>query len=81
MPRIALGKIRDDRAPIEYRLKLEAALNDELLLYQQLYSQAYGQAIEPKDLLEPIIRRFLANDRAFRKFKKDRAAKHADSQE
>lgn len=70
MPRIAIPKLRDDRPPVEYRVRLDPALNDELLQYQRLYVQTYGQEIEPKDLIEPIVRRFLGNDRAFRQFRK-----------
>ncbi len=70
MPTIALPKLRDDRPPVEYRVRLDPGLNEDLLLYRRLYVQTYGQEIEPKDLLEPIVRRFLATDRSFRKFKK-----------
>lgn len=73
MSRIAIPKVRDDRPPVEYRVKLDPRLNDELLLYRRLYVQAYGQEIDAKDLLEPIVRRFLASDRLFRKFKKENA--------
>jgi len=71
MPRIAIPKVRDDRTPVEYRIKLDPKVNDDLLLYQKLYERTYGQRIEPKDLLEPIAQRFLANDRGFRRFKKE----------
>ena len=70
MSRLAIPKVRDDRPAIEYRVKIDPSLNDELLLYRTLYVQSYGQEIEAKDLLEPIVRRFLASDRLFRKFKK-----------
>jgi len=70
MSRLAIPKVRDDRPAIEYRVKIDPSLNDELLLYRRLYVQTYGQEIETKDLLEPIVRRFLASDRLFRKFKK-----------
>ena len=71
MPRIAIPKVRDDRNPVEYRIKLDPKTNDDLLLYQKLYERTYGQRIEPKDLLEPIVQRFLANDRSFKRFKKE----------
>ncbi len=58
MDKIALPKLRDDRPPVEYRVRLDPALNDELLFYRRHYMQTYGQEIEPKDLLEPIVRRF-----------------------
>ena len=70
MSRIAIPKVRDDRPAVEYRVRLDPNLNDQLLLYRQLYVQTYGQQIEAKDLLEPILRRFLAADRAFRQFRK-----------
>jgi hypothetical protein len=74
MATIALPKLRDDRPTVEYRVRLDPGLKDELLLYRRLYVQTYGQEIEPKDLLEPIVRRFLATDRSFRKFKKQHPA-------
>lgn len=71
MARLAIPKVRDDRAPVEYRLRLDPALNDDLELYRKLYAQTYGQEVEARDLLEPILRRFLANDRGFRQFKRE----------
>lgn len=71
MTRIAIPKVRDDRSPTEYRIKLDPSIHDDLMLYHQLYEKTYGQQIDPKDLLEPIISRFLANDRGFRRFKKE----------
>ena len=75
MAQIAIPKVRDDRPAVEYRVRLDPSLNDELLLYRQLYVRTYGQEIDPKDLLEPIVRRFLAADRSFRKFKKQLVGK------
>lgn len=71
MSRLAIPKVRDDRAHVEYRLRIDPALNDELELYRQLYVQTYGQEVEIKDLLEPMLRRFLAGDRGFRQFKRN----------
>ena len=70
MARISIPRVRDDRDSTEYRLRLDPQLNDDLLAYRQFYIRTYGQEIEPKDLLEPIIRRFFANDRGFRQFKR-----------
>lgn len=77
MSHIAIPKVRDDRPAVEYRVKLDPSLNDELQLYRQLYVRTYGQEIEAKDLLEPIVRRFLAADRTFRKFKRQQGTKSA----
>ena len=70
MPRIAIPKVRDDRKPVEYRVRLNPQLNDQLQLYGKLYAETYSQQIEAKDLLEPIIRRFLESDRGFKTFKR-----------
>ena len=70
MARISIPKVRDDRVSTEYRVRLDPQLNDDLLAYRQFYVRTYGQEIEPKDLLEPIIRRFFASDRGFRQFKR-----------
>jgi len=80
MARLAIPKVRDDRAPVEYRLRLDPALNDDLELYRKLYTQTYGQEVEAKDLLEPILRRFLANDRGFRQFKRGAVRLHTAPQ-
>lgn len=77
MSKIAIPKVRDDRPPAEYRVKLDPGLNDELLQYRQLYVQTYGQEIDAKDLLEPMLRKFLASDRMLRKFKKQTSKTNA----
>jgi hypothetical protein len=74
MPRIAIPKVRDDRPAVEYRVRLDPKLNDELVLYGRLYQETYCQPIDPKDLLEPIVRRFLATDRDFRGFRRAQAS-------
>ncbi len=70
MPRIAIPQIRDDRKPVEYRIRLDPEVDDQLQLYRKLYTQTYNQQIEAKELLAPIICRFLENDRSFAVFKR-----------
>ena len=70
MPRIAIPKVRDDRKPVEYRIRLDPEVDDQLQLYRKFYTQTYNQQIEAKDLLTPIICRFLDNDRGFAAFKR-----------
>ena len=70
MARIAIPKIRDDRKPVEYRVRLDPQMDDQLQLYRKLYIQTYGQQIEAKDLLAPVISRFLETDRGFKDFKR-----------
>ena len=70
MPRIAIPKVRDDRKPTEYRIRLDPEVDSQLQLYRELYTQTYGQQIEAKDLLAPIICRFLETDRGFAAFKR-----------
>lgn len=79
MPRIAIPKVRDDRKPVEYRIKLAPEVDDQLQLYCRLYTQTYGQQVEARDLLEPIVRRFLENDRGFKRFKRQQAQSQAPS--
>lgn len=79
MARLAIPRVRDDRDPVDYRLRIEPQLNDELMLYRQLYIRTYGQEVETKDLLDPIIRRFLATDREFRRFKRQSRSERANT--
>ncbi len=80
MSRIAIPKVRDDRPAVEHRVRLDPSVNEQLLLYRELYVQTYRQQIETKDLLEPIVRRFLATDRAFQKFRRQNESRSTSTE-
>lgn len=56
--------------PRELRFRLDAETYQELELYGQLYAQEYGEAIDTAALAAEILRQFLADDRAFKTWKR-----------
>lgn len=66
MPKLKLGPIADDR-PVKLTVELPAAVHRDLAAYASVLGRETGQAIEPAKLVGPMLARFMAGDRAFRK--------------
>jgi len=74
MPKLKLGPIADDK-PVKLTVELPAAVHRDLAAYAEVLSRETSQAIEPAKLVAPMLVRFMAGDRAFRK-----ARSHSESQ-
>jgi hypothetical protein len=62
-----LGAIADDR-PVKLTVELSAAVHRDLIAYGHALARETGQnAIEPAQLVGPMLTRFMATDRAFAK--------------
>ena len=48
-------------------IKLPARIHRGLVAYAELLNREDGQSTEPKSLVAPMLRRFMATDRAFAK--------------
>ncbi len=67
MTKLKLGAIEDDK-PVKLSIELPAALHRELVAYgEALGRQSDQPAVEPARLIGPMIARFMATDRAFKK--------------
>jgi hypothetical protein len=66
MPKLKLGPIADDK-PVKLTVELPAAVHRDLAAYAEVLSRETSQAIEPAKLVAPMLARFMAGDRAFRK--------------
>jgi hypothetical protein len=66
MPKLKLGPIADDK-PVKLTVELPAAVHRDLAAYAEMLSRETSQAIEPAKLVAPMLTRFMAGDRAFRK--------------
>jgi hypothetical protein len=71
MARLKIGAIADD-TPIKVTVVLPAAVHRDLVSYAQATSDESGQAIEPTQLVGPMLRKFMATDRAFAKWRRSR---------
>lgn len=71
MAKLKLGAVLDDK-PVKLNLEVSAAVYRDLVRYAEVLSQETGQkAIDPARLIEPMLVRFMATDRAFKRLKND----------
>ena len=66
MGKLKIGAIEDDK-PVTITIKLPPAVHRDLITYAEVLKRERGQAIEPSSLIAPMLARFMATDRAFRK--------------
>ena len=66
MARLKLGPIADEK-PVRLTSELPASVHRDLVAYADLLSRETGQAVEPAQLVAPMLARFMAMDRGFAK--------------
>lgn len=72
MAKLKLGAIEDDK-PIKLTLELPASVHRDLVAYAEILTQQTGQPVqEPAKLIAPMLARFMAADRSFRKARRAR---------
>jgi hypothetical protein len=68
MTKLKLGTIPDDK-PVKLTIQLAAPVHRDLVAYAQALGRETGAGpIEPAKLVGPMLARFMAMDRGFRKF-------------
>lgn len=66
MIKLKIGAIQDDK-PVTMTIKLPAALHRDLMAYAEVLKRDGGHAIDPNSLIIPMLTRFMATDRAFKR--------------
>lgn len=67
MTKLKLGAIADDKS-VKLTVELPVALHRDLLAYAEALARETGQPIsDPSRLVAPMLMRFMATDRGFRK--------------
>jgi hypothetical protein len=66
MSKLKIGPIENDR-PVTKTIKLPAAVYRDLIAYAEVLKREGGQTIDPDSLIAPMLARFMATDRAFRR--------------
>lgn len=67
MAKLKLGAIPDDK-PVKLSVELPAAVHRDLLAYAEAIGGETGRVIaDPSRIVAPMLARFMATDRAFRK--------------
>jgi hypothetical protein len=70
MAKLKLSAIEDDK-PVRVTIDLHAALHRDLVAYAQALSSETAQnAVDPAKLIAPMLKKFIATDRAFAKFRR-----------
>jgi hypothetical protein len=70
MAKLKLGIVLDDR-PVKLALEISAATHRDLIRYGQVLAEETCQKpVEVVKLIEPMLVRFMATDRAFARLKK-----------
>ncbi|MFN3263171.1 MAG: DUF2274 domain-containing protein [Pikeienuella sp.] len=76
MTRLKLGAIPDDK-PVKLAVELPAGVHRDLAAYAEALSRETGQHLDPARLVAPMLARFMATDRGFKKAQRAAPAKSA----
>jgi hypothetical protein len=66
MPKLKIEKLEDEK-PVTLSIKLPAGTHRDLVAYAELLKTEGEVSAEPKSLIAPMLKRFMATDRAFAK--------------
>lgn len=69
MSKLKIGTVEDDK-PVTMTIKLPATVHRDLTAYAEVLRREGGQAIDPNSLIAPMLARFMATDRVFKKARK-----------
>jgi len=73
MNKLKLGAIDEDK-PIKITIELPADIDRDLKAYAELLKRESGQSVsDARKLIAPMLKRFMATDRAFTKFRRQSA--------
>jgi hypothetical protein len=66
MPKLKIDNVEDEK-PVTLSIKLPAGVHRDLVAYAELLKREGGPSTEPKSLIAPMLKRFMATDREFSK--------------
>ena len=69
MSKLKIGAIEDDK-PVTVTIKLPAAVHRDLRAYAEVLKREGGHTIDLNSLIPPMLARFMATDRAFRRLRR-----------
>jgi len=68
-PTLRIGKL-PDLTPVKLTVSLDREVHQMLEDYARIYSESYGEAVKPSELIPSMIARFLASDNGFKRARK-----------
>jgi hypothetical protein len=73
MSKLKIESVLDEK-PVKVTVELPAGVERDLRVYAELMKRASGQSLnDPARLIAPMLKQFMATDRAFRKFRRQLA--------
>lgn len=69
MTKLKIGAVEDDK-PVTMTIKLPTAVHRDLLAYAEVLKHESGRPTDPNSLVAPMLKRFMATDRAFRRLQR-----------
>jgi hypothetical protein len=69
MTKLKIGSIEEDK-PVTLRVRLPAAVHRDLIAYSEVLQSSSGQQIDAAALIAPMLARFMATDRAFKRVRR-----------
>lgn len=77
MAKLKIGALPNDK-PIKLAIELPAPVYRDLLAYAEILARDSGHSInDPGKLVAPMLARFMATDRAFKKLRRESAQDNA----
>jgi hypothetical protein len=64
MEKLKLSDVQDDK-PVKLTVELPAAVHRDLMDYAEVLGRGSGKAVQPANLVAPMLARFMSTDRAF----------------
>jgi hypothetical protein len=75
MLKLKIESISEDK-PIKVSIELPADIHRDLVSYAEVLTRENGQAVDdPAKLIAPMLKRFMATDRAFKKLRRSSGAR------
>jgi len=71
MPKLKISTIDDDK-PVVLKVKISAAVHRDLIAYSKALKNEGGQLLDRETLVGPMLERFMATDRAFRRARRQK---------
>ena len=67
-----IGRIEKEKAPVQVRLQVPAALHERLIRYTAYYQHVHGEQAELKEIMTEMLRSVVDGDRDFQHWLKSR---------
>jgi len=78
MTKLKISGVQDDQ-PVTLRVKLPAAIHQQLIAYAEILKHESGTPVDPTSLIVPMLTRFMATDRAFARARRKQFQKGKDA--